>query len=120
MPPARSYVVDAAAGERLDESRAALERVRAAMRHSFGFALRFVGLTRGHPQALASRELEGAPLLLLANKSDIAGASLLQRMPRLSRSLTLRSAPRPRRVRGGGGGVRLADGRASGAPGARG
>jgi hypothetical protein len=27
------------------------------------------------PQALAARELEGAPLLLLANKLDLAGAN---------------------------------------------
>ena len=67
----RSYVVDAAAGERLEESRAALERVRARVWNG-GF--RPAALTRPC-QALASRELEGAPLLLLANKSDVAGAS---------------------------------------------
>ena len=61
-------MVDATAAERVEESRAALERVR-------HFALRVCRMCAyaSAAQALASRELEGAPLLLLANKLDIAG-----------------------------------------------
>ena len=70
-PPRRSYVVDAAAGERLEESRAALEQARPQRASVLP-----VSAHAARTQALASRELEGAPLLLLANKSDIAGACL--------------------------------------------
>lgn len=46
------YVVDGEAAGRVDEARGALQR------------------------ALASRELDGAPVLIVANKSDIAGAEV--------------------------------------------
>ena len=46
-----SYVVDASSPDRFEESRAALEK------------------------ALATKELDGAPLLVLANKKDAAGSN---------------------------------------------
>lgn len=56
--PPTSYVIDAAAPDRLEDSRAALEK------------------------ALSARELDGAPLLLLAAKADLAGAGVASEVVR--------------------------------------
>lgn len=68
-------MVDASTPERLEESRTALERVRAFVWLLVGLAAHVCRPAR--PQALACRELDGAPLLLLANKKDCYGSDAL-------------------------------------------